>query len=236
MDKRLLSIASHVKNGRGVVDVGTDHGFLPIYLALNGYKGNIFATDINSEPLLTGIENAKEAGLADKIEFILCDGLEKCPYTKIDTLIIAGMGGDTMCGILDRAEWLYQWPYKLILQPMTKAEILRYWLSNNGFEIKTEELVEDAGNLYQIMTAAAGYERKLNDAELLTGKFELISRSEYFPKRLDKLIKAYEKSVFGMKECQRADVISRRGLNQKILKELREMKAVLSGEYNDDRK
>lgn len=228
MDKRLLTIAQHVKAGKGVVDVGTDHAFFPVYLAQNGYKGELIATDINYAPLLTGIENAKAAGLDGRIDFLLCDGLEKCPHERIDSIVIAGMGGDTMCGILDRTSWIFDFPYRLILQPMTKAEILRYWLINNGFDIETEELVEETGNLYQILTAAAGNAGIYNDAELLTGKFELIRSSECFSKRLDQLIKSFKKSTSGMSNCERLDIVSRYGLNRKILCELEEMKEKLS--------
>ena len=228
MDKRLLTIASHVRDGSGVVDVGTDHGYIPIYLALNGYNGNLIASDINYAPLLKGIENAKEAGLEGRIDFLLCDGLESCPHERIDTIIIAGMGGDTICGILDRTQWLYTWPFMLILHPMTKSEILRYWLINNSFEIKSEELVRDEGTFYQIITAVPGNAGKTSDAELFTGKYELIKNSEHFPERLEKLIGSFGKSITGMKNSGRPDVISRCGINEKILMELREMKERLS--------
>lgn len=230
MDKRLLTIVQHTENGKGVCDVGTDHGFIPIYLAKNGYPGNLIATDINYAPLMAGMENAKEAGFADRIEFLLCDGLEKCPQERIDTVIIAGMGGDTICGILDRADWLSNHPFKLILQPMTKAEILRYWLINNGFEIKTEELSKDMGNFYQIFTAMSGTAAKYSDAELFTGKYERIKTSEFFPERLDKLINNYVRSIEGMKSSDKPNIILKRELNRKILGELEEMKEKLRGE------
>lgn len=72
----------------------------------------------------------------------------------MDTIVIAGMGGDMICRILDEAEWCMSGKYKLILQPMTKQDILRYWLVNNGFEICRELIAEDAGVLYQILTDA----------------------------------------------------------------------------------
>ena len=128
MNNRLKLIASHIDDGIGFVDVGTDHGYLPIEMCLNGYCGNIFASDINEDPLDKARVNAREACVYDKMEFLLCDGLDPSLQNKVDTIVIAGMGGDTICSILDKAEWCMDRRYKLILQPMTKAEVLRYWL------------------------------------------------------------------------------------------------------------
>ena len=75
MNKRLQLISEHI-NSKGFVDVGTDHGYLPIFMAENGYHGNIFASDVNEDPLNKAIRNAKDAGVSNKIDFFLCDGLE----------------------------------------------------------------------------------------------------------------------------------------------------------------
>lgn len=93
MNKRLTAIASYIKDGRGVIDVGTDHGYLPVYLAKSGYKGRILASDINAAPLSTALRTAERAEIKDKVELLLCDGLEKCPSDAVDSIVIAGMGG-----------------------------------------------------------------------------------------------------------------------------------------------
>ena len=51
MNKRLELIYSMISDGRGLIDVGTDHGYLPAALAVNGYDGKLFASDINAMPL-----------------------------------------------------------------------------------------------------------------------------------------------------------------------------------------
>ena len=172
MDNRLRSISNCI-GAKGFADVGTDHGYLPIYMAKRGYKGNIFASDIDLEPLNCAKRNADEAGISEQIEFILCDGLATGIKDKIDSIVIAGMGGDSICGILDRAEWCFDPQYKLILQPMTKAEILRYWLSYNDFLITDEILIDDNGTVYQLICARYGKRDTLSDAELFLGKLEL---------------------------------------------------------------
>lgn len=234
MDKRLLSLIKRIPDGKGVVDVGTDHGYIPVYLATHGYTGNILASDINSGPLNSGIQNARNAGVKEKIDFILCDGLNKCPPSAVDTILIAGMGGDTVCGILDRAGWVMDPSYLLILQPMTKAEILRYWLVNNGFKILSEELCEESGKVYQIMTTRFGGHTMLNDAELFTGKYELIHTSPLFRKRLDKLIESTGKNIAGLNKSVDKEKAAWKKLLMKILDELTVMNKCYSEERNAD--
>ena len=223
MNKRLETIARFIKSG-GVIDVGTDHGYLPVELALRGYAGRILASDINSAPLALAERNAEAAGVSDKIEFLLCDGLEGCDGRGLDTIVIAGMGGDTICGILDRAEWYMDRRYTLVFQPMTKAEILRYWLVNNEFEIEAEALVSDAGTLYQVFTARFGGKTSLSDAELFTGSFPMIRTDPLFPRLLRRLTGRFEKAVGSMEDSSAGTLHpGREALMRGILAELEEM-------------
>ncbi len=224
MDNRLMSLIKKIPQGKGIIDVGTDHGYIPAFLASNGYPGNIIASDINAAPLKTGMLNAKAAGVEDKITFIHCNGLEKCPNRDIDTILIAGMGGDTICGILDRDEWVMDEAYLLILQPMSKAEVLRYWLVNNGFEIKSEELCEECGRIYQIITSRFGGHTELNDAELFTGKYDQIYSSPWFYTKLSKLIKSTQKSISGLDCSSGVDILTRKKLTEEVYAQLIEMK------------
>ena len=186
MNQRLHAIYQLILPSRGMIDVGTDHGYIPVQLAKGGYPGQILASDIREGPLEAAKRSAENAGVVDRIRFLLCDGLEQCPQNAVDTIVIAGMGGDTICGILDRAEWCMSPEYKLILQPMTKQEVLRYWLVNNGFQLDRELLVKDRGILYQILeTHFSGENESLNDAELFVGKYALSCQQPLFGDLLD---------------------------------------------------
>ena len=198
MNKRLETIADMVQNGRGLVDVGTDHGYLPVWLARRGYTGLLFASDINDAPLASARKTAREALVEDRIEFLLRDGLDGCPTEKIDTIVIAGMGGDLICRILDRAEWCLNEAYTLILQPMTKAEVLRYWLVNNGFSLQEERIVRDGGKLYQVILSRYTGNMSLNDAELFAGAYENICAEPLCAEWLDSLILRFEKEERGL--------------------------------------
>ena len=198
MNKRLETIADMVRNGRGLIDVGTDHGYLPVWLARRGYTGFLYASDINASPLASARKTAREALAEDRIEFLLCDGLDGCPPESIDTIVIAGMGGDLICRILDRAEWILDGVYTLILQPMTKAEVLRYWLVNNGFCLAEERLVRDGTILYQVIRAQYSQNMKLSDAELFAGAYQNICTEPLCGEWLDLLTLRFEKEERGL--------------------------------------
>ena len=198
MNKRLEAIASMVRDGRGLVDVGTDHGYLPVWLAERAYPGLLYASDINAAPLDAARRTAREASVEERIRFLLCDGLDDCPPEQIDTIVIAGMGGDLICRILDRAEWCLDDAYSLILQPMTKAEVLRYWLVNNGFRLEWERLVRDGGRIYQIIRARFSENMPLSDAELFAGAFENIRGEAHCREWLDALILRFSKEEQGL--------------------------------------
>lgn len=202
MDKRLKIILDMIEDGIGCVDVGTDHGYIPIELYKREYNGNIIATDINSGPLEVAKLNAGKAGI-DCIDFHLCDGLENIDYNLIDTVVIAGMGGDLICDIIDKAEWTMNSKFHLILQPMSKSEVLRYWLVNNGYIIQREEHYD----IYSIISVRFFDQNSCyNDSELYVGKtpsekvlakqinyLSKKSNSEFFRKIYEELYNDYSK-------------------------------------------
>ena len=205
MNKRLALIADLIRDGKGLIDVGTDHGYLPVWLAEKNYSGRLLASDINPAPLASARKTASAAALEGRIEFLLCDGLELCPPEAVDTIVIAGMGGDLICRILDRAEFCMSERYTLILQPMTKAEVLRYWLVNNGFRLVEEPLVRDGGILYQVIKAQFCENMALSDAELFSGAFKNIQNEELCAVWLDELAARFRKEEQGQMSASRPD-------------------------------
>ncbi len=174
MDKRLTEIYKMLpKEGKGIIDVGTDHGCIPIQLVKDRYPGTVYASDIVSGPLNTAIKSAQREHVDQRIHFLLCDGLALCPPDRIDCILIAGMGGDTICRILDDAEWLFSDSYTLILQPMTHAEVLRYWLQNNEYSIVSEALAFENSQAYQIFCAVPGVQKAMADFEYYIGSTSL---------------------------------------------------------------
>ncbi len=151
ISERLKLIASFVKKGALVCDVGTDHAYLPVYLSKTGIAKKIIATDIREKPLNNARKNVEQSG-EENIELRLCDGLSAVEKNEADTVIIAGMGGEVISGIIDRCEWIKNENIQLILQPMTSPEILREYLIKNGFSIDREIALFENGKIYSVIS------------------------------------------------------------------------------------
>ncbi|MGM9618807.1 MAG: tRNA (adenine(22)-N(1))-methyltransferase [Oscillospiraceae bacterium] len=169
LQPRLRRLAELVPQGACLADVGTDHGYIPVHLLQAGRIQSAIASDIGREPLEHARRTAAEYGLAERIVFRLCDGLAGFAPEEADCILIAGMGGETIAAILEGAPWLRQGGHTLLLQPMTRQELLRTWLTEHGFCIRQEHLVFDKGTLYNIFCAAAGGAQPLTEAERFGG-------------------------------------------------------------------
>ncbi len=150
---RMLACAAFVRPGQRVADIGCDHGYLGIHLLQEGIARSIIAADINRAPLMSAVQNAEKYGVRSQMEFYLSDGLQKIPR-DFDTLVCAGMGGDAMVSILEKAPWLQDARYRLILQCQSKTPLLRQYLSQNGWHIAHETVLRDGKFLYTVMEVA----------------------------------------------------------------------------------
>ena len=162
---RLLACAGFVKKGDRVADIGCDHGYLSIHLLANGIARSCIASDVNEGPLQSAMRNARKFGVANRMEFCLSDGLRNLPQ-DFDSMVCAGMGGDTMIHILADAPWLKNGKYRMILQCQSKTPMLRRYLSDNGWQIRRESVLRDGRFLYTIMEV--GYDPdapRLSDAQ-----------------------------------------------------------------------
>ena len=155
LSPRLLAIARLIPSGSRVADVGTDHGHLPLWLLTRGICPFAVATDVASGPLETAKRNACRAGLTSGLEFRLADGLDAVSPLEVDTVVMAGMGGETILGIIAGAVWLKSEPYRMILQPQSKIPELIDFLSVEGYCILGQHFVEDAGRRYIIFEVTA---------------------------------------------------------------------------------
>lgn len=150
LSDRLLACCSFVHHGDRVADIGCDHGYLGIHLLKNGIARSVIAADINEGPLQSAMRNAVKFGVRQQMTFYLSDGVRKIPR-DFDTLVCAGMGGDTMIHILESAPWLQNAQYRLILQCQSKSPMLRQFLLETGWAIRDEVVLKDGKFLYTIM-------------------------------------------------------------------------------------
>ena len=156
ISKRLLCCASMVQSGSRVADIGTDHGYLGIYLLQSGAARHVIACDLRKDPLENARRNAKLFGVDGEMEFRLSDGLEKILPDEVDTVVMAGMGGDLIQKILSQCPWRKREGLQFILQPQSAGNVLRRWLCEDGFEIQREEPVQDGHFLYTVMDIRQG--------------------------------------------------------------------------------
>lgn len=147
---RLLACAAAVSKGDRVADIGCDHGYLSIHLLLSGIARSAIASDVKEQPLLSAVRNAEKYGVRNKMEFYLSDGVRNIPR-DFDSMVCAGMGGDTMVSILEAAPWLKDSKYRLILQCQSKTPMLRKYLSDKGYQILKETVLRDGKFLYTVM-------------------------------------------------------------------------------------
>ncbi len=159
---RLKTIASLVPDGARVCDIGTDHGYLAIELKKSDKVSSIIAADINSQPLKNAEYNIKKSGVRG-IELRLCDGLSGIKVNEVDTIIIAGMGGEVISGILERGLEIAKSVKTIILQPTTSPEFLRKFLYDNGFEIESEVPVSENGKLYSVIVVSPTNQTSIKD-------------------------------------------------------------------------
>ena len=180
LDARLLAVASLVRKDAYLADVGTDHAYLPVYLAENGIISNAIASDIHKGPLESADKTIREMGLSHQIQTLLTDGLQGIEDYPVTDIVIAGMGGLMIRNILEKAPFLRtNQNVHLILQPMQHIPELRRYLAENGFAIKEEKQALADGKFYQIILAVYdGIVRQYTEAELLIGKYNVEHKHE----------------------------------------------------------
>lgn len=196
---RLLCCAQMISPGAHVVDIGTDHGYLPIYLIQTGRTAHVIATDLRQMPLTNAKRNATRFGVAAQIDFLCCDGLQAVSLQTVDTIVCAGMGSDLIRNIIEAAPWAHDALYTFVLQPQGTVHDLRHWLYQAGFHICQETLVRDGGFLYPVMQVQfAGTVTVHRPGEDYASPALLRCGSAYLGDYLNQMRRNLEKSVAGL--------------------------------------
>ena len=151
---RLLKIAKEIRLEEKVGDIGTDHGYLPIYLIENHIAKAVIATDINEEPLNAAWKNIKAYGLEEQIKTKLGAGTIPLEDETLDVIIVAGMGGKLIAEILKNSNALKTSVDRIILQPMQQQAELRRYLFEEGYSIEKDLLVEEGRRIYEILVVS----------------------------------------------------------------------------------
>lgn len=172
LSPRLRCASSFVRQGAYIADVGTDHAYLPIVLLSEGRICGGVASDINEGPIERAREHIRACGMTELLTAKRCDGLSRLEEDHPEDILILGMGGELIARILSDAPWTKTPTIRLILQPMTHAEVLRRFLLNEGYSIVDEVLVKDE-KIYQILCAeysGVPQRKPYSELELLCGR------------------------------------------------------------------
>lgn len=181
--KRIKALASLVDKGAFVLDIGTDHAYLPIYLVKNKITSKVVGSDISSKALEGAYKNLKRYGLEEKIELVVSDGFKNISK-NFDVAIISGMGTENIKKILDTNNL----PSTLIISTHKDHYSLRVFMNSIGYRIDKEVIVKENGIYYDIIKYKVGFE-VLGKYELLVGRVSDIEYINYLKEKYSKLYK-----------------------------------------------
>ncbi len=165
---RLQAVANLVPQGSRLVDVGTDHARLPIWLLRHQRVQSAIASDLRRGPLQQAAKNVAACGLQNQIQLVQSPGLCRISPDAVDTITICGMGGETILQILEDSPWARE--KHLLLQPQSNLALLRRFLQKSGYLIEREELCLDKGYYYIIWSVIAGTMPPLTAGEAYAGR------------------------------------------------------------------
>lgn len=151
ISKRLETIAKYVTPGYRVADIGTDHGYVPIYLLRNQICPHAIAVDLSKGSLAKAEQNIARAGLSDQIECRISDGLTEIQPGEVDSIVISGMGGILIDKILRARMEVVTTAKELVLSPHRNPDLIRSFAKENGFEIISDEKILDKKKMYTII-------------------------------------------------------------------------------------
>ena len=213
ISKRLELVASFVPQGSMLLDVGSDHAYLPIELVERGQIEGAIAGEVVEGPYQSAVKNVESHGLKEKIQVRLANGLAAFEEEdQVSVITIAGMGGRLIATILEEGLDKLASVERLILQPNNREDDLRIWLQDNDFQIVAESILEEAGKFYEILVVEAG-QMKLSASDLRFGPF--LSK-EVSPVFVQKWQKEANKLEFALGQIPEKNLEERQVLVDKI--------------------
>ncbi|MBQ1901240.1 MAG: SAM-dependent methyltransferase [Lachnospiraceae bacterium] len=221
LSKRMQALANLVSPCKTFCDVGTDHGFLPIYLVQAGVCENAIAMDLRMGPLDRAKKHIQECNLSDSIETRLSDGVQKLGIREAESVLIAGMGGSVTIHILTEGLEVCKNLKELILQPQSEIDEVRKFVFDQGFLLLSEDIVEEDGKFYPMMKLVhrsqlpdekvSGLKVDLySEAELLYGPLLLKMQHPVLKEFLKKEMKREEKILLNLPDIDEDRITERR--------------------------
>lgn len=194
---RLSVCADFVRAGTRLADIGTDHAYLPISLLLDKKIESALACDVNQGPLDSARANAVAFGVTDQLHVRLSDGLKAVKPEEADDIVVAGMGGELILRIISETQWLCTQEKSLVLQPMSKVNVLRKALAENGFLIQREKAIFEDSKIYTVMSVQfSGSPCQISLSEEFMGKLD--PQDTYTRLYAQKVLSSLKKQCVGL--------------------------------------
>lgn len=231
LSKRLQAVANLVSEGMTVVDVGTDHGYIPIYLVETGKSPKVLAMDVNLGPLKKAEQHIVLHGLQSCIETRQSDGVQNVVPGEFECVVIAGMGGDLTVRILKNGESVFRKTKEFVLQPQSELWKVRQYLCEHGYSIIAEDMVLEDGKFYPMMKVINGQVSTYNTVELHYGKNLLEQKHPILKLFLEKELKVKTDILQKLLQRDGFHIETRRNA---IEKELEEIKYALQRYYENN--
>ena len=192
LSKRLQAVADLVSEGQIVADVGTDHGYIPIYLLEANKCEKAIAMDVNQGPLLRAQEHIAEHGLTQKIQVKLSDGVQGLSVGECDCVVVAGMGGALAVKIMDEGRAIFKNLKEFVLQPQSELAKVRQYLCQNEYCVIAEDMVLEDGKFYPMMKVTNGLSNPYSNVELCYGRELLAQKHPVLKMFLEKEVQTKE--------------------------------------------
>lgn len=192
LSKRLQAVADLVSEGLVVADVGTDHGYIPIYLLEAKKCNKALAMDVNVGPLERAKAHIAAYGFSDAIETRLSDGVRALKAGECDCVVIAGMGGALTIKILEEGKSIFHNLKEFVLQPQSELSKVREYLCENDYTVIAEDMVHEDGKFYPMMKVTNGVSEEYNKIELRYGKYLLQQKHPVLKEFLEKEVQTKE--------------------------------------------
>lgn len=217
LSERLKRVGSYVENQARLADIGSDHAYLPCYLAKQNLVSFAIAGEVVKGPFQSAERQVRSEGLTERVEVRMGDGLDVIrAEDHISTITIAGMGGPLIAKILERGKIKAEQAKRLILQPNVHAWSIREWAETNGWQIIDEDILEENQKIYEILVLEKG-QMNLTDAERLLGPILMKKRSDSFQKKWMREKQEWERILKHLPTEDRQEIIQKKEeLEQKI--------------------
>ena len=231
LSKRLQAVADLVSEGLVVADVGTDHGYIPIYLIETKKSPKAFAMDVNKGPLLRAKEHIAEHGLETRIETRLSDGVRALQKGECDCVVVAGMGGALTIKIMEEGKDIFRNLKEFVLQPQSELQKVRAYLCENAYFIAEENMVLEDGKFYPMFRVINGQSQEYQAIELCYGKLLLEQKNAVLKNFLEKEKAVKELILSNLEQSFGEHIETRR---KEIQEELEGIEYALQRYYESD--